>query len=91
MFRLEKIFQVDDSVYINVSIFWKSLSIFLSIYIFSILESNSIYDLIDFNIFKSSKYFYLSFYFSASYLIFSFILGTMKKKIYYKFFNIFDK
>ena len=36
MLRLEKIFQVDDSVYINASIFWKSLSIFLSIYIFSI-------------------------------------------------------
>ena len=85
MFRLEKIFQVDDSVYINASIFWKSLSIFLSIYIFSILESNSIYDLIDFNIFKSSKYFYLSFYFSASYLIFSFILGTMKKKYFISF------
>ncbi len=60
MFKLEKIFQVNDAVYINLSIFWKSLSIFLSIYIFSILEFNSIFDLFNFNIYKSSKYFYLS-------------------------------
>ena len=80
MFRLEKIFQVDDSVYINTTIFLKGFAVFLSIYIFSILEFNSIYDLLNYDIYKTSKYFYLSLYFTASYLLFSFILGIMKKK-----------
>ena len=80
MFRLEKIFQVDDSVYINISTFWKSSAVFLSIYIFSILEFNSIFDLLNYDIYKTSKYFYLSLYFTGSYLLFSFALGTMKKK-----------
>ena len=43
MFRLEKIFQVDDSVYINIAIFWKGFAVFLSIYIFSILVLLSFY------------------------------------------------
>ena len=77
MFRLEKIFQVDDSVYINITIFWKGFAVFLSIYIFSILEFNSIFDLLNYDIYKTSKYFYLSLYFTASYLLFSFILGTL--------------
>ena len=80
MFRLEKIFQVDDSVYINIAIFWKSFAVFLSVYIFSILEFNSIFDLLNYDIYKTSKYFYLSLYFTASYLLFSFILGIMKKR-----------
>ena len=80
MFRLEKIFQVDDSVYINTAIFLKGFAVFLSIYIFSILEFNSIFDLLNYDIYKTSKYFYLSLYFTASYLLFSFILGIMKKK-----------
>ena len=88
MFRLEKIFQVDDSVYINTVIFLKSFVVFLSIYIFSILEFNSIYDLLNYDIYKTSKYFYLSLYFTASYLLFSFFLGIMKK-IYVTSFLIF--
>ena len=80
MFNLEKIFQANDSVYINLSIFWKSFSVYLSIYLFSILEFNSIFDLLNFNIYKTSKYFYFSFYFTVSYLIFSFVVGTIKKK-----------
>ena len=88
MFRLEKIFQVDDSVYINIAIFWKGFAVFLSIYIFSILEFNSIFDLLNYDIYKTSKYFYLSLYFTASYLLFSFFLGIMKK-IYVTSFLIF--
>ena len=80
MFRLEKIFQVDDSVYISTTIFLKGFAVFLSIYIFSILEFNSIFDLLNYDIYKTSKYFYLSLYFTASYLLFSFILGIMKKR-----------
>ena len=88
MFRLEKIFQVDDSVYINIAIFWKGFEVFLSIYIFSILEFNSIFDLLNYDIYKTSKYFYLSLYFTASYLLFSFFLGIIKK-IYVTSFLIF--
>ncbi len=80
MFRLEKIFQVDDSVYINIAIFWKGFAVFLSIYVFSILEFNSIFDLLNYDIYKTSKYYYLSLYFTASYLLFSFVLGIMKKR-----------
>jgi lipopolysaccharide/colanic/teichoic acid biosynthesis glycosyltransferase len=80
MFKLEKIFQVNDSVYINFSIFLKSFAVFLSIYIFSILEFNSIFDLFNLDIYKTSKYFYLSLYFTISYLIFSFVFRTMKRR-----------
>ena len=92
MFKLEKIFQVSDSVYINISIVWKSISVFLSIYIFSILEFNSIFDLLNYDIYITSKYFYLSSYFTISYLIFSSVIGTMKRryKISYLIFLIND-
>jgi lipopolysaccharide/colanic/teichoic acid biosynthesis glycosyltransferase len=80
MFRLEKIFQKDDNFYINISIFLKSFIIFLTIYIFSILEFNSIYDLFNFDIYKKSKYFIISLYFSFFYLIFSFIFRVTKKR-----------
>ena len=92
MFKLEKIFQVSDSVYINISIVWKSISVFLSIYIFSILKFNSIFDLLNYDIYITSKYFYLSSYFTISYLIFSSVIGTMKRryKISYLIFLIND-
>ena len=80
MFRLEKIFQQDDHFFINITIFTKSFSIFLSIYIFSILEFNSIFDLFNYDIYKKSKYFNLSVYFSFFYLIFVFVFRIMKKR-----------
>ena len=80
MFRLEKIFQQDDLLFINITIFFRSFIIFLSIYIFSILEFNSIYDLHNYNIYETSKYFYLSIYLPISYLIFSFIFRINEKK-----------
>ena len=80
MFRLEKIFQQDDHLFINITFFLKSFIVFLSIYIFSILEFNSIFDLFNYNIYKTSKYFYLSFYFPIFYLLFSFIFRITKKK-----------
>jgi len=80
MFRLEKIFQQDDHFYINISIFLKSFLVFLLIYIFSILEFNSIFDLLNYNIYKTSKYFILSLYFPIFYLLFSFILRVTKKR-----------
>jgi putative colanic acid biosynthesis UDP-glucose lipid carrier transferase len=80
MFRWEKIFQQDDNLYIDISIFFKSFFIFLSIYIFSILEFYSIFDLLDYNIYLTSKYYYISIFFSISYLIFSFIFRLTKKR-----------
>jgi len=80
MFRFEKIFQQDDNFFINILIIFKSFIVFLSIYIFSILEFNSIFDLFNYNIYKVSKYFYLSLYFPIFYLIFSFIFRIAKKR-----------
>ena len=80
MFRLEKIFQQDDYFFINITIYIKCFIVFLSIYIFSILEFNSIFDLHNYNIYKTSKYFYLSLFFPIFYLLFSFSLRIMKKR-----------
>ena len=80
MLKLEKIFQQDDHFYINISIFLKSFFLFLTIYIFAILEFNSIFDLLNFNIYKESKYYILSLYFPIIYLLFSFIFRITKKR-----------
>tara|TARA_S200000501_G_scaffold363851_1_gene395266 strand:- start:736 stop:2169 length:1434 start_codon:yes stop_codon:yes gene_type:complete len=80
MFRWEKIFQKDDNLYINFFTILKSLLVFLTIYIFSILEFNSIYDLHKINIFKDSKYLYISIFFPIIYFLFSFIFRVTKKR-----------
>jgi len=80
MFKLEKIFQQDDNFFLNISIFFRSFIVFLSIYVFSILEFNSIFDLLNYNIYKTSKYFYLSLYFPIIYLFFLFFFRITKKK-----------
>ena len=80
MSRLEKIFQQDDNFFLNIIIFLRSFIVFLSVYIFSILEFNSIFDLLNYNIYKTSKYFYLSLYFPIIYLLFSFIFRVTKKR-----------
>ena len=60
MFRLEKVLQNDDSAYIFFTQLIKTLGIFISFYLFSILENNSIYELKDTKIFVDSKYFHFS-------------------------------
>jgi len=80
MFRLEKIFQQNDLLFINILIFFKSFVVYLSIYIFSILEFNSIYDLSKFDIYIKSKYFYFSFCFTIFYFLSSFIFNTKQNK-----------
>ena len=82
MFRLEKIFQQNDLLFINTLIFFKSFVVYLSIYIFSILEFHSIFDLTNVDIYIKSNYFNFSIYFSMIYLLSSFILNTGNK---YKF------
>ena len=72
MFRLEKVFQNDDSGFILFVNFIKSISLFLSTYIFIVLRNNSIYDLFNFEIFKSSNYVVFSVFIFLIYFIFSF-------------------
>ena len=80
MFRLEKIFQHDDLFFVNIFILAKSFVFFMSIYIFSILEFNSIFELSKIEIYMESKYFHLSFYAPILFLLFSSIFNKKKKK-----------
>ena len=80
MNRIEKVLQNDDSAYIYFIKLIKSSVIFISFYIFSILEKNSIYELIDIEIFINSKYFLIAFFFSISYFIIS--IFFIQNKIY---------
>ena len=79
MFKLEKVFQNDDTGYYLFISFIKSSILFISIYFFSILEKNTIYDLLNFEIFKDSKYFIYSILISILFFVISF---HSKKKIY---------
>ena len=79
MFRLEKIFQNDDFLFLNFYIFIKTLVLFLTIYIFSILEFNSIHDLTNFTIFVNSKFYNFSIYVSSLYFIISFFFKFKKR------------
>ena len=80
MFRLEKVLQNDDSAYIIFTQLIKGFGIFLSFYIFSILENNSIYELDNSDIFFKSKYFNFSIFISTIYIFLS--LFFIKNKIY---------
>ena len=73
--------------FINIVKLIKGFLIFLSIYIFSILEFNSIFDLLNYNIYKESKYFYLSIYFPIIYFLFLSMVQTIKKKYVTNFSN----
>ena len=76
MFKLEKVFQNDDSAYILFATIVKTLVIILSYYIFSVLEKDTIYDLLNSNIYTQSKYFY----FSLSISFFYFFISLFNKK-----------
>ena len=88
MFKLEKVFQNDDTGYYLFINFIKSLILLIFVYIFSILEKNSIYDLLNFEIFKNSNYFMYSILISI--LFFAISLNS-KKKVYQKNFISFLK
>ena len=74
MFRLEKIFQNNDKTYINFLFFFKIILIYLSIYIFAILENNSFFDLLNYEIYYKSVYLNISFYFTIIYFLIDFFL-----------------
>ena len=71
MLRLEKVFQNDDKFFINFSNIFKSLIIYVIIYLFSILEKNSIYEILDYKIYQTSDYFKFSLIVFLSFYIFS--------------------
>ena len=73
MFKLEKVFQNDDSAYILFANISKSILIYSSVYIFSILEKNSIYEILDYEIYLKSNFFNLSIFLSIFYLILIFL------------------
>ena len=81
MFKLEKVFQNDDKGYYVFINFIKSLTLLISIYIFSILEKNTIYEILSFEVFKNSKYFLYALLLP---IIFFFISFFFKKRIYQK-------
>ena len=89
MFRLEKVFQNDDSGYILFSDFIKSVTLFISSYMFVILSEYSIYELTDYNLFKNSNFFLYSIFLSVIYFIISFFIK--KRKEYKKNFLSFLK
>ena len=73
MFRLEKVFQNDDSAFIIFVNFSKSIIIFVSFYLFSILEKNTIYDLLNVEIFIQSKFFYFSLFLTLFFFYHKFV------------------
>ena len=91
MFRLEKVFQNDDNFFIKISLFLKVISILLSIYIFSILEFKTIYDLFNINIFTNSKYYNISIFIIPIYFLISiFSNNSNKYKTNFIIFLIYD-
>ena len=89
MFRLEKVFQNDDSGFIYFSSFIKFFFLFIGIYIFSILQNNNIYELLNFNIFFKSHLYFYSYFVVFFYLISS--LSIKNKRVYQRNFLSFLK
>ena len=73
MFRLEKVFQNDDSGFIHFVVFIKTISLFLIIYLATILHKNTIYDLFTFEIFKNSIFFQYTILITIFYFFLSFL------------------
>ena len=69
MFKLEKVFQNDDKGFMLFITIVKTFIIFCSIYIYSILESRTVYQLFDHDIFIYSKYFEYGIFFPIIFLI----------------------
>jgi len=79
MFRLEKVFQNDDTFFIKISSILKVISILLSIYIFSILEFKTIFDLFNINIYTNSKYYDISIFIIPAYFLISIFSNNTNK------------
>jgi len=89
MFRLEKVFQNDDSGFIYFITIIKTILTFLVIYIFSILQNYSIYEIFEFEIFKQSNFYLYSFFIVFFYFIIS--LSIKNKRFFQRNFISFLK
>ena len=81
MFRLEKVFQNDDSGFIYFTTFVKTLFLFILIYCSAILQKNTVYDLFSIEIFKATNFYSYSLITTFFYLIICLII---KNKRYFK-------
>ena len=88
MFRLEKVFQNDDKGFLLFSNIIKAFTLFCSIYISSIFENRTIYQLFDFSIFVRSEYFLYALLLP---ILFFIIISSNKKKYYEENFISFLK
>ena len=79
MFRLEKVFQNDDSGYILFVNFIKSFAILFFSYLYVILSRNSLYDLGNFEIFRNSNFFIYIIIFSTIFFVCSFFFRSKKE------------
>ena len=79
MFKLEKVFQNDDHIFINLYILINSLLVFFSIYIFSILEKNYFYEFSSFKILKESLFYEFSFLVTFIFFISQFFFPFKKR------------
>ena len=84
MFRLEKIFQNNDETYINFLFVLKIVLIYFSIYVFAIIENNSFFDLLNYEIYNKSVYVIISFNFTIIYFLVDFIF-TKKFKFFFDY------
>ena len=81
MFRLEKVFQKDDSFFLTLFSISKYTTIYFSSYLAVVLRENSIYELLNVEIFTHSNFFVLTNYFLAGYFVINFLLDK-EKNIY---------
>ena len=91
MFRLEKVFQNDDKFFIFNSNIIKTFSIYIFIYLFSILEKNSIHEILNYKIYKDSNYLLFSFSTPIIYYFLTSILFKSHKNFYHYNNNILKK
>ena len=74
MFRFEKVFQNDDKFYNYFGIFFKSLIIYFVIYLFIILENNSIYSIGNLSVYVDSNYYIFSIFLPILFFISNFFI-----------------
>jgi len=79
MLKLEKVFQNDDHIFINLYILINSLFVFFSIYTFSILENNSFFYFFNYKIFKDSSFYEYSFLVTFIFFISQFFFPFKKR------------
>ena len=88
MFKLEKVFQNDDHIFINLYNLINSLLVFFSIYFIAILENNYFYEFTNYEIFKVSDLYEFSFLITFIFFISQFSF-PLKKRYKYSYLNFF--